>query len=91
MEDEHSDLAKGTWSFLRIVNEYVIQPLFTVSTSKVFKIKETLVLTPNEEIGLQWFCEINIWLLNDWCPHTNEFSLKNVQSDAIISSVQRKK
>ena len=55
LEDEHGDLAKRTWSFLKMTNDCIIYPLLTFSTSKGFTIKEALVLTSKEVIRLNFF------------------------------------
>ena len=43
LEDENGEAARGTWSFLRTMNDFVVQPLLTVTTSKGCNVKEALI------------------------------------------------
>ena len=51
------------------INDHIIQPLLTVSTLKVIKIKELLIFTFTADIGLKCFREMSYWVINDWCPY----------------------
>ena len=44
LENEHREAAKGTWALLRMTNDYAIQPILTITTSKCKKIKEAMIL-----------------------------------------------
>ena len=45
LEDEHGSKAKVTWSVLRMLNDCIIQLLFTVKEGNGFKNKEAVTLT----------------------------------------------
>ena len=49
-----------------------MQPLFTFSTSKGWKIKEALMITSKEDNLFKCYKVISDWLLNDWCPCAKE-------------------
>ena len=44
LQNEYGDEAKGTWSLLRMINNYIIQPQLTITTSKGLKVKEAIIL-----------------------------------------------
>ena len=78
-------MAKGIWSFLRIFNDHMMQPLLTVSTSKGIKIKEALIFLCKEDIILKCFKEISHWLLKDWCPYAKKLPMnKHVSNKEVI-------
>ena len=43
LEKEYGNVAESIHKLLRIMNDYVVQPLFTISSQKGFKIKELIV------------------------------------------------
>ena len=59
LQNEYGNEAKSTWSLLRIIIDYIIQPLLTITTSKGLKVKEAMVFTSLEDIQLKYFKEIS--------------------------------
>ena len=68
LEKEYGDLAKETYSLLRMFNDHIVQPLLTVSPSKGYTIKEAMVFSSPNDIRLKCFQEIASWLQDDWYP-----------------------
>ena len=66
LKNEYGDEAKGTWAFLKMFNDYIIQPLLTVSTSKGLKVREAAVFISPNDVRLKCFKEISHWLQHDW-------------------------
>ena len=50
LENEYGEKARGTWWFLRTINDDAMQPLLTVKSSKGLTIKQATVFTPSEAI-----------------------------------------
>ena len=73
LRDQHGDQAKGTWEFLTFFNDYIIQPLLTISASKGCKIKSATVFMSAEDARLECFTVTSDWLIKDWY-----LSLKNM-------------
>ena len=53
LQNEYSNEAKSTWSLLRIINNYIIQPQLTITTSKGLKVKEAIVFTSPKDIQIK--------------------------------------
>ena len=64
LENEHGDMAKGTWSFFRMFNDHITLPLLAISISKGIQIKEASTFSCKENTLLKYFKEIMHWLLN---------------------------
>ena len=62
LEFEYGNEAKGTWSLLRMLNDYVMQLLLTVSISKGNKVKDSMVFSFPDDIHLKLFRDISMWL-----------------------------
>ena len=60
-----------------MLNDHITCPLLTVIASKVFKIKESLVLISPQEIR-PCFRESSSWLLRDCYPHAKELPMRNI-------------
>ena len=69
LKKEFRDNAKGTHEFLKTMNDYVMQPLLTATTSKGYKIIEASVFNCKTDVRLQCFCQISSWLTDEWFPH----------------------
>ena len=82
LENEHGEKEKGTWILLRTINDYVMKPLLTISTSKSLKIKESTIFTSPADIRLKCFREISSWLTFDWFPSIKKLPInKNAPHD----------
>ena len=68
LKDQHGNEAIGTYKFLEMFQDYIIQPLLTVSTSKGNKVKEATVFTSKDDIRLKCFHQISSWLIK-WYKH----------------------
>lgn len=69
LKKEFGDNAKGTYEFLKTMNDYAMQPLLTATTLKGYKIIEASVFNCKTDVRLQCFCEISSWLTDEWFPH----------------------
>ena len=58
LKNKYGGLAKGTYFLLRIFNNYVVQPLLTISPSKGYVMKEAMVFTSSNNTRLKCFKEI---------------------------------
>ena len=77
LEKEYGNAAKGTCKLLRMMNDYVVQPLLTTSPQKGFKTKELMVFSSVNDIRLKCFNEIAYWLQNDWYALFKSFPINN--------------
>ena len=55
LENEYGDAVKGAQEILRMANDYAVQLLLTLATSKVRKITQAMVFTYPENIRLIFF------------------------------------
>ena len=58
LEKEYGNAAEGAYKLLRMMNDYVVQPLLTTFLQKGFKIKELMVFSSANDIRLKCFNEI---------------------------------
>ena len=87
LENEYGEKVKGTWMFLRTINDHVMQLLLTASTSKGLKIKEATIFTSPIDIRLKFFREISSWLTDDWFPSIKKLPInKNALHDEHATS-----
>ena len=88
LEIEYGHEAKGTWSLLRMMNDYIMQPLLTASVSKGKKTSEAMIFSSPNDVRLKCFREISIWLQSDWCTHIAQLpeNSREVEDDAMSSN-----
>ena len=60
LEFEYGNEAKGKWSLIRMLNDYVMQPLLTISVSNLNKVKDSMVFSSPDDICLKFFREISM-------------------------------
>ena len=77
LEKECGNAAEGACKLLRMMNDYVVQPLLTTSPQKGFKTKESMVFSSVNDIRLKCFNEIAYWLQNDWYALIKSFPINN--------------
>ena len=82
LEFECKEAAKGTCRSLRMFNDFVFQPLLTVSVSKGYKVKEVMVFSSPYDTLLKYFREISEWLQNNWCPYIKNLPVNKMDTDA---------
>ena len=76
LKDQHGDEAIGTCEFLEMFQDYITQPLLTVSTSKGVKVKEASVFCSKDDMRLKCFHEISSWLIK-WYKHIKDLPINN--------------
>ena len=68
-----------------MLNDYVTQPLLTVS--KVNKVKESMIFSSSDDIRLKRFRETSMWLYNDWHARIAKLlANQREESSSVISS-----